>query len=293
MYHKLTAIGKLSVPTNRCRLFLAGEGRNGKTSTRKTLTGHPFDPDEASTRGTDQQGVELLNLKRTDASDWKPQRPCSVQHKRAMAGLIAGVLAGAAGCTIEDLRAVGIEHTLLGKIQEKVAKCQAEAAAAAAAAAMATTDDGAKSATADDPGVSDTPVTQAAAPAALEMKTGVQPVKSAVTQDTDAQPLPALTVDNAVRPASAVLATKSGNQPLPAQLETDEPVQPVPELDEEMDAIVKEYLETPSMAQPLHMQMWDFGGERPCRAMHRRCPTSALGRCILEPCDDRNASSPC
>ena len=96
-FHELTAIGKLTIETMRCRVFFTGEGRNGKTSTRKALTGKAFDPDEVSTRGTEQEGIELLKVKRTEARDWNPELPCSVHHKRAMASLIAGVSVVAAG----------------------------------------------------------------------------------------------------------------------------------------------------------------------------------------------------
>ena len=66
VYQELTAVGKLTIETMRCRVFFTGEGRNGKTSTRKALTGKEFDPDEASTRGTEQEGIELLKVKRTE-----------------------------------------------------------------------------------------------------------------------------------------------------------------------------------------------------------------------------------
>jgi len=240
VYRKLIAMEEeLSVQTNRCRLFIAGEGRNGKTSTRKALTGRRFDPDEASTRGTEQQGVDLLNLKRTEASDWKQQPPCSVEHKRAIASLMHSVIAGTDGCTIETLRAMGVGQTLLGKIKEMVARRQAEAVAATSTAA-----DDAKSATADD---------------------------------------------KDVQPAPSVLARKDDAQPLPAPPETDDAVQSVSGLDEEIEAMLKEYLETPSMAQPLHMQMWDFGGERPVPC-HAPSATPALGWCALEPRDDLDTS---
>jgi len=247
VYRKLIAMGKLSVPTNRFRLYFAGEGRNGKTSTRKALTGRPFDPGEASTRGTAREGVELLNLHRTEACGWTPQLPCSVQYKRAIASLIAGVMAGTSGGTIEDLRAMGIEHSLLGKIKEKADRRKAKADAAAAAAAAA------------------------------ESPPATSPTPDALGEPTEALDVPGTGDAPVARDAAAAVV-----QPAPAP-KMNRLVPPVPELDEEMEALLTEYLESPSMAQPLNMQMWDFGGER--RAPPSSLPILLLGRCPLDPSD--------
>ena len=223
VYRELTAMGKLFVPTMRCRLFFTGEGRNGKTSTRKALTGQEFDPNEISTRGTEQKGIELLKVKRTEARDWRLLKNTarSMQYKRAVASLIAGVLAGTN--SIETLRATGIDRTLLGKIEKKVQETKRAAAVATAAAAA--------------------PAAHAASPDVdKEVQEFQEDAKSMHPRAKPATPR----ANVLVHKRTAVVARN------PVEHEM---------LDPEIDKIVKEYLDDPDATHTLNMQMWDFGGE--------------------------------
>eukprot|EP00931_Biecheleriopsis_adriatica_P061133 TRINITY_DN3674_c0_g1_i2.p1 TRINITY_DN3674_c0_g1~~TRINITY_DN3674_c0_g1_i2.p1 ORF type:complete len:1121 (+),score=202.71 TRINITY_DN3674_c0_g1_i2:124-3486(+) len=57
-----------SLPWRRGRLVLLGQGRAGKTSTVRSLTGRPFNSDEASTLGLETASCEI---QRHDAVDWQ------------------------------------------------------------------------------------------------------------------------------------------------------------------------------------------------------------------------------
>ena len=222
VYHELTAMGKLFVPTMRCRIFFTGEGRNGKTSTRKALTGEEFDRNEISTRGTEQKGIELLKVKRTEVSseacDWRllEKSARSTEHKRAVASLIVGVMAGTN--SIETLRAIGMDRTLLGKIEKKVQETKRAATVPTAAAI-------------------------AAAPATSPDTDGKKLQEDTLLMHPRAEP---------AMPQTNVLAQKRTH---------DAARNPIEHVDPEIAEILKEYLDNPDATHTLNMQMWDFGGE--------------------------------
>ena len=82
--------------------MLCGEGRAGKTSTRRALLGEPFDPKQPSTRGT-QQSLTTVN-KTVVSGEWKKYKPEIIgeQHIHAVAKKLAAVTKKE--ITIEDLQ---------------------------------------------------------------------------------------------------------------------------------------------------------------------------------------------
>ena len=82
--------------------MLCGEGRAGKTSTRKALLGEPFDPKQPSTCGT-QQSLTTVN-KTIVSGDWNKYKPEIIgeQHIHAVAKKLAAV--AKKEITIEDLQ---------------------------------------------------------------------------------------------------------------------------------------------------------------------------------------------
>ena len=111
--------GKLTVEAQRCKLLFTGEGRNGKTSTRKALTYAPFDAAEASTCGTKVDDFGLV-IDRHEARDWMPYAARdSNEHRRGLARLVADVLSGK--MSLEVLAAQGVSGGLLRLLQDKLA----------------------------------------------------------------------------------------------------------------------------------------------------------------------------
>ena len=112
----------------RCKIFFTGEGRNGKTSTRKALTYASFDPAEQSTRGTTVDDFGLVTnrddglvIDRHEARNWKPHSAKrSDEHARGLARLVVDVLRKKV--SVDDLLAQGVDQGLLLLLRAKLAE---------------------------------------------------------------------------------------------------------------------------------------------------------------------------
>eukprot|EP00039_Didymoeca_costata_P017388 m.321960 g.321960 ORF g.321960 m.321960 type:complete len:1371 (-) comp16530_c1_seq36:1283-5395(-) len=101
----------------RNKIMFTGEGRNGKTCTRKALKREVFDPKEKSTRGTEHEDLELLTLEKEDVSNWKPHVPFPDQFRRAQAAFVAQVVSGK--MTIEQIEMAGADANLINYLRRK------------------------------------------------------------------------------------------------------------------------------------------------------------------------------
>eukprot|EP00035_Acanthoeca_spectabilis_P007311 m.135187 g.135187 ORF g.135187 m.135187 type:complete len:1052 (-) comp13897_c0_seq1:323-3478(-) len=87
------------VPLDRNKVIVAGEGRMGKTSTRKALTGAAFDPDEPSTCGIEADDFAIVQQ---DVCRWEVTVEPTAEQKSRMAETIQEVLAG--NVVVTDLK---------------------------------------------------------------------------------------------------------------------------------------------------------------------------------------------
>eukprot|EP00039_Didymoeca_costata_P016580 m.299550 g.299550 ORF g.299550 m.299550 type:complete len:1706 (-) comp16415_c0_seq19:74-5191(-) len=82
------------------KLMFTGEGRHGKTSTRKALKKEKFDPKQESTRGTVKQDTEFEVLKllredvKTTRAGWRDHVPLAQEYFHGKADIVANIIKG-------------------------------------------------------------------------------------------------------------------------------------------------------------------------------------------------------
>ena len=94
IYSTLTKPGSILKPVGRTKLAFTGEGRAGKTSTRRALKNEQFNPLEPSTIGAISEGVTICTMQREDIENWSLYIPPPDSHRRALAEFAAAVIRG-------------------------------------------------------------------------------------------------------------------------------------------------------------------------------------------------------
>ena len=119
---QVTVLGQLMKAMMRVKLMFTGEGRAGKTTTRKALKKMDFNAAEPSTCGASSHDYELT-LQKEDVEDWQDYVPPPDQHQRVLAEFIAAIQRGE--MTVDELSAKGLDGVnqgFLGALEAKLAQ---------------------------------------------------------------------------------------------------------------------------------------------------------------------------
>lgn len=228
------------LPILRNKLMITGEGRGGKTSTRKALCGLPFDPIEGSTNGVDEQDVSVV---RDKLVNWKVVVEQSPQEKRAYAdsvkSLFSSYLSGE--ISLDQLVQRGVDKRLMDRLLASTEKRKRAVNSKNHRDSRNTPDIRSTGRSGSAPGTS-----SLTAPPLASSDEGVTPVPRL---------LPSAGAGAVERVPNTLSQSAVGNQ-------TEDRANDV-----DLAKILEEYLEETESKQ-LGLMVWDFGGQRVFLALH-------------------------